>query len=99
VASNERENARRRKERIPGVVIDNLEDLIAIFADELQEDVVEMMDWIARREVAAREKFDNKQLADLLRLSQLIMRHQEALARADRKVRDARNAEYRDRGD
>lgn len=97
--SNERDNARRRRERIPGVVIDNLEDLTAIFVDEVHDDVVQMLQWITRREAAAREKFDSKQLADLLRLSQLIMRHQEVLMRAERKIRDARNAEYREYGE
>lgn len=96
--SSERENARKRRERIPSVVIENLEDLTAIFVDDLHDDVVEILDWIARREAAAREKFDSKQLADLLRLSQLIMRHQEALMRAERKVRDARSGEYRENG-
>jgi hypothetical protein len=95
--SSERDNARRRQARIPGAVMDNLEDLTAIFADDLHEDVADILAWIAQREAAAREKFDNKQVADLLRLSQIIMRHQESLMRAERKVLDARRAEYREK--
>lgn len=95
--AQERENARRRRSRIPNVVIDNLEDLIVIFLDEVQVDIAEMQAWIAQREQVARKDFDNRQLADLLKLSQLLARHQEVMYRAERKVRDARSGDYREK--
>lgn len=90
-------SARDTQGRIPNKVIYNLEDLIALFADDIPPTLGEMLAWIEEERAQADDKFDTRRKAALGRLSHLIAELQADLMRAERKVRDARNGEYREK--
>lgn len=92
-----RDNARETRKRIPTKVIANLEDLIAIFTDEVPPTLAEMLHWIEAERAEADRKFDDRRKAALGRLSLLIVQLQQDLMRAERKIRDARHGDYRDK--
>lgn len=96
--STERDNARRRRERIPGVVLENLEDSLAIYIGPVRTNLRLIQEWINQRQELARRDFDNREVADLLRLSQAVAALQADLIDVERKLRDARSGEHRERG-
>lgn len=91
------DSARDTRGRIPNKVIYNLEDLIVILADNVPGELAAILEWVEQERHEANLKFDTRRKVALGRLSHTVARLQQDLMAAERKVRDARNGEYRDR--
>lgn len=90
------DSARDTRGRIPNKVIWNLEDLIALFAEDVPGELAAMLEWIENERHEANLKYDTRRKVALGRLSHTIAKLQLHLMRAERKIRDARQGEYRE---
>lgn len=87
---------RKRRARTPDHIAANMEDLLAIMLDELQPLTREMIARVERERRIAADNFDQRRAVALGDIALLLARYLEAQNRAERKVRDARNGEYRE---